>query len=71
MHGKTGGDNLVYRYYYTHPRQVPGNANGLGLPTWKPLNEGETPCVMNNGVNTRLESFQHCGRYLLLDRLVN
>jgi len=122
MQSKTGGNNLVYRYYYSHPRPAPknsdqpapegavhsseieyamgnlptnkvydwspedykvshimqnyfanfvktGSPNGMGLPTWKPLSDGDMPQVIHIDVNTRLESFTHRDRYLFLDKI--
>ena len=48
-----------------------GNPNGLGVPHWKPLSEGEKPQFMHIDVNTRLESFTHRDRYLFLDKISN
>jgi len=46
-----------------------GNPNGLGVPNWKPLSDGEMPQIMHIDVHTQLESFTHRDRYLFLDKI--
>ncbi|GAA5521787.1 carboxylesterase family protein [Aliifodinibius salicampi] len=45
------------------------NPNGLGVPYWSALNEGDTPKVIYIGPETQLKEEQHRERYLLLDEL--
>ncbi len=45
-----------------------GDPNGLGVPTWEPLNSGDTPKVMLIDVDTRLETEANRDRYLFLDQ---
>jgi para-nitrobenzyl esterase len=46
-----------------------GNPNGPGLPKWPPVNAGGPPQYLRIDVDTKVETEQHRGRYLLLDRL--
>jgi para-nitrobenzyl esterase len=46
-----------------------GDPNGMGLPVWIPLNQGEIRHVMHIDVNTRLEPVQNRKQMLLLDQL--
>ena len=46
-----------------------GNPNGMGLPVWTPLNQGNSPQIMHIDVNTRLEPVQNRKQMLLLDQL--
>jgi para-nitrobenzyl esterase len=45
------------------------NPNGLGVPYWSAINEGDTPKVIYIGPETQLKEEQHRERYLLLDKL--
>ncbi|MFH5882732.1 carboxylesterase/lipase family protein [Halalkalibaculum sp. DA3122] len=46
-----------------------GDPNGLGLPEWKALQEGNKRRVMQIDVHSRLRAAQHQERYEFLDRL--
>ncbi|MDR8393069.1 carboxylesterase family protein [Aliifodinibius sp. S!AR15-10] len=46
-----------------------GNPNGLGLPQWTSLQEGQVRKVMQIDVNSRLRPVEHQDRYEFLDRL--
>ena len=46
-----------------------GDPNGIGLPIWKALNQGDTRYLMHIDVDTRLEPVQHRKQMLLLDQL--
>ncbi len=48
-----------------------GNPNGTGLPAWPAANSSPNGQFMHIDVETRPETEQHRGRYLLLDRLAN
>ncbi|HLR25837.1 MAG TPA: carboxylesterase family protein [Fodinibius sp.] len=45
------------------------NPNGLGVPYWSAINEGEPPKVIHIGPDTELKEVQHRERYLFLDQL--
>jgi len=47
----------------------PNGPDGLGLPTWKPLNEHDQYYVMHIDVNTRLQTSQQRKQLLYLDQL--
>lgn len=47
-----------------------GNPNGLGLPEWTPLNQGETRGVMYIDVKSQLLPVKHRDRYEFLDKLI-
>jgi para-nitrobenzyl esterase len=46
-----------------------GDPNGAGLPTWPKVVGGDTSQFMRIDVDTRAETEQHRGRYLVLDSL--
>ena len=46
-----------------------GDPNGIGLPVWTPLNQGETRYLMHIDVKTRLEPVTNRKQMLLLDQL--
>ncbi len=46
-----------------------GNPNGMGLPEWLPLNQGDTLRVMHIDVNTRLEPVENREQMLILDKI--
>ncbi|MCU1258964.1 MAG: Carboxylesterase, type [Bryobacterales bacterium] len=46
-----------------------GNPNGAGLPKWPAVKSGDTVQFLRIDVETRAESEQHRGRYLVLDKL--
>jgi para-nitrobenzyl esterase len=46
-----------------------GNPNGPGLAKWPPVNAGGAGQYLRIDVETKAETEQHRGRYLLLDRL--
>ncbi len=46
-----------------------GNPNGAGLPQWPVVNKGEKVQYLRIDVDTRVETEQHRGRYLLMDKM--
>jgi para-nitrobenzyl esterase len=46
-----------------------GNPNGPGLPEWPPVNANGPAKFLHIDVETRAETEQHRGRYLLMDKL--
>ena len=46
-----------------------GNPNGAGLPQWPVANKGEKVQYLRIDVDTRAETEQHRGRYLLMDKM--
>ena len=45
-----------------------GDPNGLGLPVWPALNQGDTPRVMHIDVDTQAKPEQHQDRYQFMDQ---
>jgi para-nitrobenzyl esterase len=48
-----------------------GNPNGAGLPEWPPVNAGGPAKFLHIDVETRAETEQHRGRYLLMDKMAD
>jgi para-nitrobenzyl esterase len=46
-----------------------GNPNGADLPEWPPVNAGGPAKFLHIDVETRAETEQHRGRYLLMDKM--
>lgn len=59
--------NIMQKYFARFIKT--GDPNGLGVPTWMPLAEGETPHFMQIDVNTRLRPVQHRERHQFLDTI--